>query len=219
MKTEPCAIPSLHSGISESVVCGCRAVFMQLYTHRKRHKPDNLRLMLMLKSVIYRIAGTAVLVVILAAFTGNVRLALDAGRGKEEKNTNGQDKTDGQGSADAGICIPGQDPAVNRLRNTPFSGASRVFPLSGWTDLDVWEYVRAEEIDIVPLYFSHLRDVEEKGGLLLPSPSIEGGARRVRFRKLVCRRLAAAVESEARTVDEIVPELRRASVRRHGDGI
>ena len=80
----------------------------------------------------------------------------------------------------------------------------RVFPLSNWTELDVWEYVLAENIPVVPLYFSKLRPVVERSGALimvdddrLPLlPGEQPTMRRVRFRTLGCYPLTGAIESE-----------------------
>ena len=84
----------------------------------------------------------------------------------------------------------------------------RVFPLSNWTELDVWEYVLAESIPVVPLYFSKLRPVVERSGALimvdderLPlEPGEQPQMRRVRFRTLGCYPLTGAIESEADTL-------------------
>jgi sulfate adenylyltransferase subunit 2 len=91
----------------------------------------------------------------------------------------------------------------------------RVFPLSNWTELDVWQYVHLEEIPVVPLYFAAERPVVRRdGGLimvdddrmrLLPGEAPE--LRRVRFRTLGCYPLTGAVESSATTVPEIIREM------------
>lgn len=111
-----------------------------------------------------------------------------------------------------------QRPELWHLYNTRLApGESmRVFPLSNWTELDVWEYIAAEKIDVVPLYFAKLRPVVRRGGTwimvdddrlpLLPGEHPE--LRQVRFRTLGCYPLTGAVESEAATVEEIIAELR-----------
>jgi sulfate adenylyltransferase subunit 2 len=111
-----------------------------------------------------------------------------------------------------------QRPELWHLYNTRLGpGESmRVFPLSNWTELDVWEYIEAERIEVVPLYFAKKRPVVERGGAwimvdddrlpLLPGEHPE--LRRVRFRTLGCYPLSGAVESEAATVGEIIAELR-----------
>lgn len=94
----------------------------------------------------------------------------------------------------------------------------RVFPLSNWTELDVWEYVAAEGIDVVPLYFSAERPIVERDGLLimrdddrLPlKPGERPTLRRVRFRTLGCYPLTGAVVSEASSLTEIISEIRAA---------
>jgi len=91
----------------------------------------------------------------------------------------------------------------------------RVFPLSDWTELDVWLYIRREAIPVVPLYFADVRPVIERNGALLVydddrMPLNEGETpqpRRVRFRTLGCWPLTAAVESAASNLDEIIDEM------------
>ena len=90
----------------------------------------------------------------------------------------------------------------------------RVFPISNWTELDVWQYILREKIEIVPLYFADERPVVERDGLTLlvdderiPLNGEHPQVRRVRFRTLGCYPLTGAVESNARTVEEIVAEM------------
>ena len=96
------------------------------------------------------------------------------------------------------------------------SGEScRVFPLSNWTELDVWQYIQAERIDIVPLYFAKERPVVERNGMLvmvnddrLPlHPGEVPQMRKVRFRTLGCYPLTGAVESDADTLEAIIEEV------------
>jgi sulfate adenylyltransferase subunit 2 len=90
----------------------------------------------------------------------------------------------------------------------------RVFPLSNWTELDVWLYVHQERIPVVPLYFAAPRPVVERDGALimvdderLPlAPGEQPQIRTVRFRTLGCYPLTGAIESTARTVPEIIQE-------------
>lgn len=92
----------------------------------------------------------------------------------------------------------------------------RVFPLSNWTEVDVWEYIARERIPVVPLYFAAQRPVVERDGMLvmvdddrLPlQPGEQPLLRRVRFRTLGCYPLTGAVESPADSVEAIVAELR-----------
>jgi sulfate adenylyltransferase subunit 2 len=90
----------------------------------------------------------------------------------------------------------------------------RVFPLSNWTELDVWQYILREKIEIVPLYFADERPVVERDGLTLlvdderiPLNGEKPQMRRVRFRTLGCYPLTGAVDSNACTVEEIVAEM------------
>jgi sulfate adenylyltransferase subunit 2 len=95
----------------------------------------------------------------------------------------------------------------------------RVFPLSNWTELDIWQYILREQIDVVPLYFAAKRPVVERQGMLiladdgrlLLEPGEIPATRTVRFRTLGCYPLTAAIESEARTVAEIVEEVAAAT--------
>ena len=91
----------------------------------------------------------------------------------------------------------------------------RVFPLSNWTELDIWQYIHLEKIPIVPLYFSKERPVVERDGTLilvdderLPLKKDEQPMlKSVRFRTLGCYPLTGAVESEANTLPEIIQEM------------
>ncbi|HVZ48962.1 MAG TPA: sulfate adenylyltransferase subunit CysD [Gemmatimonadaceae bacterium] len=95
----------------------------------------------------------------------------------------------------------------------------RVFPLSNWTELDVWRYIGAKRIPVVPLYFSMERKVVRRGGTWIMRdddrmPLLEGEVeelRRVRFRTLGCYPLSGAIESEARNVAEIIAETASAT--------
>jgi sulfate adenylyltransferase subunit 2 len=110
-----------------------------------------------------------------------------------------------------------QRPELWRLYNTrKRRGESmRVFPLSNWTELDVWQYIHLERIPIVPLYFSADRPVVERDGTLIMvdddrMPLRKGEKptlRRVRFRTLGCYPLTGAVESNAATLPEIIQEM------------
>ena len=91
----------------------------------------------------------------------------------------------------------------------------RVFPLSNWTELDVWQYILREKIDIVPLYFAAERPTVQRDGTILMVDDermrLELGeevrSRRVRFRTLGCYPLSGAIESDAVTVEDIVAEM------------
>ena len=90
----------------------------------------------------------------------------------------------------------------------------RVFPISNWTELDVWQYIQLEDIPIVPLYFAAPRPTVERDGLLLMvdderfplEPGEEPEMRSIRFRTLGCYPLTGAVESEAATLSEVIQE-------------
>ena len=110
-----------------------------------------------------------------------------------------------------------QRPELWRVYNTRINkGESiRVFPLSNWTELDIWQYIKAENIPIVPLYFAARRPVVARAGTLimrdddrmalLPGENVE--ERLVRFRTLGCYPLTGAIESSADTLDAIVTEM------------
>jgi sulfate adenylyltransferase subunit 2 len=91
----------------------------------------------------------------------------------------------------------------------------RVFPLSNWTELDIWQYILKEAIPIVPLYFAAERPVVERDGqwIMVDDERLPLGAgeqpqrKRVRFRTLGCYPLTAAMESNATTLPEIVEEM------------
>lgn len=109
-----------------------------------------------------------------------------------------------------------QRPEMWRLYNTAINkGESmRVFPLSNWTEKDIWLYIRRENIDIVPLYFAAERPVVERDGQLIMVdderfrflPGEEPQMRKVRFRTLGCYPLTGAVESSADTIDAVIEE-------------
>ena len=110
-----------------------------------------------------------------------------------------------------------QRPELWRLYNARKNkGESlRVFPLSNWTELDIWQYIHLENIPIVPLYFSAQRPVVRREGTLIMvddermrlEPGEQPELRWVRFRTLGCYPLTGAVESRARTLPEIIQEM------------
>ena len=123
-------------------------------------------------------------------------------------------------SASHGWDPKNQRPELWHLYNTRIApGESiRVFPLSNWTELDIWEYIRAEGIPIVPLYFAAERPVVERDGMLIMAdderlpmaPGQRPEMRLVRFRTLGCYPLTAAAESSAASLEEIVREIMEA---------
>ncbi|MEG9295969.1 sulfate adenylyltransferase subunit CysD [Mangrovibacillus sp. Mu-81] len=109
-----------------------------------------------------------------------------------------------------------QKPEMWKLYNTRINkGESmRVFPLSNWTEKDIWQYIKRENIDIVPLYFAKERPVVYRDGNIVMvdddrmqlEPNEEIVMKKVRFRTLGCYPLTGGVESEADTLDEIIDE-------------
>lgn len=104
----------------------------------------------------------------------------------------------------------------------------RVFPLSNWTELDIWRYIQAEDIPIVPLYFAKPRPVVQRDGMmmlaederleLLPGEQVQ--TKTIRFRTLGCFPLTAAIQSDATTLDDIIHEVETATVsERNGRAI
>ena len=99
------------------------------------------------------------------------------------------------------------------------SETMRVFPLSNWTELDVWQYILREAIPIVPLYFAAERPTVERDGVILMvddermrlEPGEKVVARKVRFRTLGCYPLSGAIVSDAETIEEIVAEMLASS--------
>ncbi len=123
-----------------------------------------------------------------------------------------------------------QRPELWSLYNTRIKpGESvRVFPISNWTELDIWQYIFQEGIEIVPLYFAAERPVVERDGIMvmvdddrLPlEPGEKPQMKKVRFRTLGCYPLTGAVESEASTITEIIEEmLRTTTSEREGRAI
>jgi len=110
-----------------------------------------------------------------------------------------------------------QRPELWRLYNArKAKGESiRVFPLSNWTELDIWQYILAEGIEIVPLYFAAPRPTVERDGLILMvdddrfrlRPGEAPVERSVRFRTLGCYPLTGAVESHAATLEQVIQEM------------
>ena len=110
-----------------------------------------------------------------------------------------------------------QKPEIWNLFNTKIDqGESvRVFPLSNWTEIDIWQYIYQENIPLVPLYFSKIRPIIRRNNMMImvdddrlkikENEKIE--QKKVRFRTLGCYPLTAAVESDATTVEEIIIEL------------
>jgi len=104
--------------------------------------------------------------------------------------------------------------SLYNVRKSP-GESMRVFPLSNWTELDIWQYIMAEGIEIVPLYLAAPRPTVERDGLILMvdderfrlEPGEEVVERSVRFRTLGCYPLSGAVESAADTIEKVVQEM------------
>jgi len=99
----------------------------------------------------------------------------------------------------------------------------RVFPISNWTELDVWNYIKQEKIDIPSIYYSHQRDIIERDGLYWPdSPFLNKDddevpfKATVRFRTVGDMTCTAAVLSEAVTIDKIIEEIKEATISERG---
>lgn len=151
-----------------------------------------------------------------ALFAGRYDAAFGGARRDEEKSR-AKERVFSFRSASHGWDPKNQRPELWSLYNTRIKAGEsiRVFPLSNWTELDVWQYIHLENIPIVPLYFAAERPVVDRNGQwimvddermrLLPGEVPQH--RRVRFRTLGCYPLTAAIESEAATLAEIVEEM------------
>ncbi|MGY8681528.1 sulfate adenylyltransferase subunit CysD [Bradyrhizobium sp. UFLA05-153] len=115
-----------------------------------------------------------------------------------------------------------QRPELWNLFNTRIRQGEtmRVFAMSNWTELDIWEYIMFERISVVPLYFAKQRPVVHRNGTLIMMdderlplrPNETAEMRTIRFRTLGCYPLSGAIESEATTIEDIVAEMRLAKV-------
>jgi len=142
------------------------------------------------------------------------------GARRDEEKSRAKERIFSLRSAEHGWNPKKQRPELWRLYNTRLSlGESmRVFPLSNWTELDVWEYIAVEGIPVVPLYFAKRRPVVKRHDVWimvdderLPLKRGERPEMRlIRFRTLGCYPLTGAIESTAATPDDILDELRRS---------
>ncbi len=157
--------------------------------------------------------------------TQALKQALDAGgfdaafggARRDEEKSRAKERVFSFRNASHGWDPKNQRPELWRTYNARIhKGESiRVFPLSNWTELDIWTYIHLEEIPIVPLYLADHRPVVERDGALimvdddrLPlDPGETPERRRVRFRTLGCYPLTGAIESEASSVPDIIAEL------------
>jgi sulfate adenylyltransferase subunit 2 len=161
--------------------------------------------------------------------TEGLRQALDkwqfdaaiGGARRDEEKSRAKERIFSHRSADHGWDPRQQRPELWRVFNTRMKpGESmRVFPLSNWTELDVWDYIRAEDIPVVPLYFAKERPVVKRDGTLimvddgrLPlAPGETPRMMQVRFRTLGCYPLTGAIPSNAGTLDAIIAEMRASA--------
>lgn len=154
-----------------------------------------------------------------------LRQALDAGRydaafggaRRDEEKSRAKERIFSFRNSSHAWDPKGQRPEMWKIYNTRVGqGESiRVFPLSNWTELDIWQYILAEEIPIVPLYFAKKRPVVERDGMLImvddDRMKLQSGEKieekMVRFRTLGCYPLTGAIESEADDLPGIVREM------------
>jgi len=142
------------------------------------------------------------------------------GARRDEERSRAKERVFSLRSTQHGWDPKNQRPELWRLFNCRLNkGESmRVFPLSNWTEYDVWQYILAEQIPVVPLYFAEERPVVVREGALIVvddermrlAPAERATLRRVRFRTLGCYPLTGAVESSAVTLQEIINELAAA---------
>lgn len=148
------------------------------------------------------------------------RFGFDAAIGgarRDEEKSRAKERVFSFRDANQGWEPRSQRPELWKLYNTRLrTGESmRAFPLSNWTELDVWLYILAEGIPVVPLYFAKERPVVQRSGTLIMvdddrfplEPGESPVMRKVRFRTLGCYPLTGAIESAAETVEEIIAEM------------
>lgn len=144
------------------------------------------------------------------------------GARRDEEKSRAKERIFSFRSAEHGWDPRNQRPELWNLFNTRIRQGEtmRVFALSNWTELDVWEYIMLEKIPVVPLYFAGRRPVVQRNGTLimvdddrLPlEPNEVPEQRMIRFRTLGCYPLSGAIESDASTIEEIVAEMQTAKV-------
>lgn len=142
--------------------------------------------------------------------------AFGGGRRDEEKSR-AKERVFSVRSVGHGWDPRNQRPELWRLYNSRISRGEtiRVFPLSNWTEFDIWEYIRLEEIPVVPLYFAKRRPMVDRGGTLIMvdddrmqfQPGEVATDRLVRFRTLGDWPLSGAIESDADTVEQVIAEM------------
>jgi len=158
--------------------------------------------------------------------TEGLRQALDhwkfdaafGGARRDEEKSRAKERVFSHRSASHAWDPRNQRPELWHLYNTRIrpGESMRVFPLSNWTELDVWDYIEAEEIPVVPLYFAKERPVVDRHGALIMvdddrmplAPGETPRMEKVRFRTLGCYPLTGAVRSQAGNLSEIIAEMR-----------
>ena len=157
--------------------------------------------------------------------TQGLKMALDkhgfdaafGGARRDEEKSRAKERIISMRSAGHQWDPKNQRPELWRLYNArKLKGESvRAFPISNWTELDIWQYIHLENIPIVPLYFAALRPVVQRGGTLIMVddgrfrllPGEVPVMKKVRFRTLGCYPLTGAVESNASTLSEVIQEM------------
>lgn len=166
--------------------------------------------------------------------TESLKQALDAhrfdaafgGARRDEEKSRAKERIFSFRNAAHGWDPKSQRPELWRLYNTRVNDreSMRVFPLSNWTELDIWAYILKEDIPIVPLYYAAERPVVERDGQIIMVDDermrLKDGEtpeeRMVRFRTLGCYPLTGAIESDAATLEEIVAEMMIARTSERG---
>jgi sulfate adenylyltransferase subunit 2 len=161
--------------------------------------------------------------------TEGLRQALDhwrfdaafGGARRDEEKSRAKERIFSHRSASHAWDPRNQRPELWRLFNTRIKAGEsmRVFPLSNWTELDVWDYIAVENIPVVPLYFAKERPVVERDGALimvdddrLPlRPGEQPRMEKIRFRTLGCYPLTGAIRSDAETLPEMIAEMRAST--------
>ncbi|NND50197.1 MAG: sulfate adenylyltransferase subunit CysD [Rhizobiales bacterium] len=144
------------------------------------------------------------------------------GARRDEEKSRAKERVLSVRSANHGWDPKNQRPEFWHLYNTRLAPgeSARIFPLSNWTELDVWRYIELEQIPVVPLYYAAQRPVVERGGTLIMvdderlvlGKGEKPQMRLVRFRTLGCYPLTGAIESDAASLSDIVTELAEARV-------
>ena len=143
------------------------------------------------------------------------------GARRDEEKSRAKERIFSVRSAQHGWDPKRQRPELWRTYNarTRKGESVRVFPLSNWTELDVWLYIHKHQLPVVPLYFAAERPVVERDGVLIMvdddrmplEPGVRPAIKKVRFRTLGCYPLTGAIESDASTLEAIIAEMLRAT--------